>query len=73
MDTRFEVKGNTEIDRLGETFNMMSDKLERLNRNRNEFVSDASHELRTPLSTMKILIESLIYDSNADVGLYRSV
>jgi signal transduction histidine kinase len=36
--------------------------LENLDDARNQFVSNASHELKTPLSTMKILIESMLYE-----------
>ena len=39
----------------------MSEKLENLDRARNEFVSNASHELKTPLSAIKVLAESLIH------------
>ena len=37
------------------------EKLEMLDKSRNQFVSNASHELKTPLATMKILLESIIY------------
>ncbi|MFZ5974439.1 MAG: HAMP domain-containing protein, partial [Bacillota bacterium] len=64
---RVRVTGKSELSRLGAAFNTMSEQLERIEKNRNEFVSDVSHELRTPLSSMKILIESMIYDENIDM------
>ena len=47
----------------------MSEKLETLDQSRNQFVSNASHELKTPLATMKIMIESLIYQPDMDKEL----
>src|SRR5690606_3428670 len=58
---RVPEKGSGELKHLASAFNSMSEKLETLDQSRNEFVSNASHELKTPLATMKILIESLIY------------
>ena len=68
---RVQVTGNSELSRLGAAFNEMSEQLERIEKNRNEFVSDVSHELKTPLSSMKILIESMIYDENVDLARQR--
>ena len=39
----------------------MAAQLESLDKTRNQFVSNASHELKTPLATMKILLESMLY------------
>lgn len=58
---RVPERGSGEIRHLASAFNSMSEKLESLDQSRNEFVSNASHELKTPLATMKILLESLIY------------
>jgi signal transduction histidine kinase len=68
---RVRVTGSSELSRLGAAFNEMSEQLERIEKNRNEFVSDVSHELKTPLSSMKILIESIIYDENVDLARQR--
>ena len=61
FEKRIKVSGKSEIAQLGEAFNSMSEKLENLDRIRNEFISSASHELKTPLSSVKILSESLLY------------
>ncbi|MCL2544690.1 MAG: cell wall metabolism sensor histidine kinase WalK [Clostridia bacterium] len=68
---RVRVSGGGEMARLAETFNQMSERLEHLEQSRNQFVSNASHELKTPLSTMKILLESLIYQDDMDATLRR--
>ncbi len=71
LHQRVETTGNNEISRLGETFNLMSERLETMDAMKSEFVSNASHELKTPLSSMKILAQSLIYDEKADKKVYR--
>jgi two-component system OmpR family sensor kinase len=63
---RVQEKGSGEIRQLAVAFNSMSEQLESLNQTRNQFVSNASHELKTPLATMKIMIESLIYQPDMD-------
>ena len=69
FSTRVKVRGSGEMRRLARTFNSMSEKIESLDQARNQFVSNASHELKTPLATMKIMIESLIYQPEMEVGL----
>jgi len=69
LGVRAQVKGSGEIRQLALAFNSMSDQLESLNQTRNQFVSNASHELKTPLATMKIMIESLIYQPDLDPEL----
>ena len=64
-----EYGKQTEIRRLAETFNSMSEKIETLDITRNQFVANASHELKTPLASMKVLVESLIYQPDMDRGL----
>jgi len=69
LSVRVPVKGSGELRRMAETFNVMSEKLEMLDKSRNQFVSNASHELKTPLATMKILLENIIYQPDMDAGL----
>ncbi len=68
---RVDIRGKNEFAQLAGTFNMMCDRLESLDRSRSQFVSNASHELKTPLSTMKILIETLIYQEPMDEDMCR--
>lgn len=71
FNLRTPVMGKGELAELGATFNDMSERLENNEKFRNEFVSNASHELKTPLTTMKILIETLIYQDKMDEGMTR--
>ena len=49
----------------------MATQLESLDQARNQFVSNASHELKTPLATMKIMLETMIYQPEMPVDLQR--
>ncbi len=69
LSVRVPEKGSGELRRLASTFNAMSEKLELLDKSRNQFVSNASHELKTPLATMKLLLESIIYQPDMDGDL----
>ena len=61
LSVRVPVKGSGELRDLAVSYNVMAEQLETLDQSRNQFVSNASHELKTPLATMKILLETLIY------------
>jgi signal transduction histidine kinase len=71
LSSRVTVRGRNEFSQLAEAFNMMCERLERLDQTRNQFVSNASHELKTPLSTMKILSETLLYQEQCDLGVQK--
>ncbi len=62
LSVRVPVRGSGELRELAENYNQMAAQLEKLDKTRNQFVSNASHELKTPLATMKIMLESLIYE-----------
>ena len=61
---RVHVPGRGEMAQLAAAFNQMSQQVHNLDEARNQFVSNASHELKTPLATMKILVESMIYQDD---------
>ena len=56
---RVNIKGRSEFAQMGATFNAMANRLENLDKQRNQFVSNASHEMKTPLASVKILVETL--------------
>ncbi len=68
---RVEVSGKSEMAQMATTFNQMSERLENLDRTRNEFVANASHELKTPMSTVKILVETLLHQEPMDEAMTR--
>jgi signal transduction histidine kinase len=49
----------TELERLSQSFNQMTDSLRHSNQVRNAFIADVTHELRTPLTVIKGTIETL--------------
>jgi signal transduction histidine kinase len=56
-----------EVSRLGETLNLMLDRLEAALEHERRFVNDASHELRTPLALQKTALEvALRYAKDED-------
>ncbi len=61
LTVRAKVKGSAEFKALASNYNAMAEQLESLDKTRNQFVSNASHELKTPLTTMKILLENVLY------------
>ena len=72
LDQRItNVEGQNEYAILAESFNSMAEKLERVEKTREEFVSNVSHELKTPLSSMKVLSESILLQEHAPEAMYR--
>lgn len=69
FSARVKASGIDEMGRLAETFNQMSERLENMDSIRNEFISNASHELKTPLATMKIMLESMLYQEEMPLEL----
>ena len=61
LSVRAPIQGSLELRKLARNYNSMAEQLENLDRTRNQFVSNASHELKTPMTSMKILLESVIY------------
>lgn len=53
----------TETELLSEAYNQMRHRLQAQEESRQEFVSNVSHELKTPMTSMKVLSDSLIQQS----------
>lgn len=71
LHQKVKISGSKELIDLGTAFNIMSERIENLDKMRSEFVANASHELKTPLSSIKVLAQSLLQDPNVDVAIYR--
>ena len=71
LDQRINVNGHDEYAKLGYAFNDMAEKLEKVDKTRQEFVSNVSHELKTPLSSIKVLSESILLQEDIPVQMYQ--
>lgn len=70
-DEKIKVSGYTETAVLSEAFNVMLDKMQKLDSSRQEFVSNVSHELKTPITSIKVLAESLNGQDEVPVEIYK--
>lgn len=59
-DSRIALRGQDELSEIACEFNELSDRLQKTEVLRREFVSNASHELRTPLASIKLLSDSIL-------------
>lgn len=67
LEHRCDIKGSDEIAKLGEAFNFMADRLEKMIRDNKELMANISHELRSPLARIRMSKE-LIWDRAKDMG-----
>lgn len=59
LSARTGLKGDDEIDQLGETFDEMATSLEKDIKHERRLTSDVAHELRTPLMAMLATVEAM--------------
>lgn len=71
LDQKIEIKGRDELAELGNSFNHMTKQILKMDQSRQEFVSNVSHELKTPLSSIKVLSESLLFQEDVPVEMYK--
>ena len=66
-----EIEGSDEVAELGVAFNDMSQRIYLVNEKKDSFISDVSHELKTPLTSVKAMIEGLLYVKKEDISFYK--
>ncbi len=59
LSARTNLRGDDEIDQLGETFDEMATSLEKDLKHERRLTSDVAHELRTPLMAMLATVEAM--------------
>ena len=59
LSARTGMRGNDEIDQLGETFDEMAASLEHDLKHERRLTSDVAHEMRTPLMAMQATVEAM--------------
>lgn len=53
LQTKLDIDTDDEFGKVGETFNLMTDRLYRTEQARSHLVADVAHELRTPLTIIQ--------------------
>jgi len=71
LNIRIPITSRDEYSILSTTFNDMTEKLEQVEKNREEFVSNVSHELKTPLTAIKVLSESILSQTSVPEEVSR--
>lgn len=60
VNKRVNINSNDEIGELAKSFNSMADSLEKVEKNRRDFISNVSHEIRSPITSIKGFISGII-------------
>jgi signal transduction histidine kinase len=69
LDQHIVTDERDELGQLGQAFNLMAVRLQRLIEQQRDFVANASHELRTPLTTIKLRVEALLGGARHDPAI----
>ncbi len=67
---RISLDENTHTE-MDIQLNIISARVETLEKQKDSFIYDISHELRTPLSTIKILSQSIQYSKENEISIYK--
>ncbi|MDA8135487.1 MAG: HAMP domain-containing sensor histidine kinase [Desulfobacteraceae bacterium] len=74
LDQRISIKGRDEIAELGNSFNFMADKLEKMIQGNKELTANISHELRSPLTRIRVsnemIQDRLLPNGDEDIKRY---
>lgn len=70
-DKAINVPDYAETVHIIDAFNKLLGRMKVLDDSRQEFVSNVSHELKTPITSMKVLADSLLSQTDVPVELYR--
>lgn len=68
---RMLLDNYTETQDIAKAFDNMTARIEKLEKSRQEFVSNVSHELKTPITSIKVLADSLLVQEDVPVEMYR--
>lgn len=60
VEKRVHIDSDDEIGELAESFNSMADSLEKVDKNRRDFISNVSHEIRSPITSIKGFIGGIL-------------
>ncbi|GFP77962.1 sensor histidine kinase [Clostridium fungisolvens] len=60
IENRVYINSKDEIGELADSFNIMAESLEEVEKNRREFISNVSHELRSPITSIKGFIAGIL-------------
>ncbi|OOB77692.1 MAG: hypothetical protein BEN19_01455 [Epulopiscium sp. Nuni2H_MBin003] len=60
FDKRINVKGEDEVAQLGISLNNMANNLDKIEQNKNDFLSNITHDLRTPLTSIQGFVTAIL-------------
>ncbi|MBK5239735.1 HAMP domain-containing sensor histidine kinase [Clostridium sp.] len=60
VDKRVYLNSDDEIGELAQSFNFMADSIEKIEKNRRNFISNVSHEIRSPITSIKGFIGGIL-------------